>query len=122
MPDWLTAQIARTNGAPPRQRYARRVRCPQCLALVLKGASGDWCASDVVVDPSPLTDADEEATAVAAGRVTFALRRSGHSMKLDYRDQWQRAGSPPGKPTITVFPYVVVAEHRCKEDLPWYQG
>lgn len=118
LPDWLVDQISMKTGAPPGTGRLVRRRCVTCRHLVLVGLDGPVAAVMVAVDPEPITTAEDEEWARAAGRRSYALRRRGTSLRLQRRDQWMRARTPAGSQDVDgASGYLVVAEHACREEV-----
>lgn len=101
----LTDRLAGTS-----RRGVSAGKCHTCKTLILTGLDEDLCASDVKVDPTPLSRLGE-ALALLGGRPTYELRRHGlTALALWRRDRWQISGRTPG---IT---FDVVAAHSCYSD------
>lgn len=106
MPAWLQRHLEDrglwdTDGV---SRAARARRCRDCRRYVLTGLDADRCALPVAVDPDPLSVLGE-ATAILAGKTTFALRFLSGRLELDHRGHFELR-SPPRR-------LDVLAGHAC---------
>lgn len=88
-------------------RRARAELCKGCGRALMRGLDAERCASDVRVDPHPLS-ALGELQALVDGVRTFELHWRGR-YEIDYRDDFSIAGRTPG----SLHNVDVVAEHKC---------
>ena len=68
----------------------------------MRGLDGDWCATSVDCDPTPVS-AIGEVLALIDGRRTFELRRLGGRYELDLRTPERISGNPIGTRGIDVL-------------------
>jgi hypothetical protein len=110
-PLWVKQMLMESGRMTSRgtTRKAQVRRCGGCGRVILSGLDGDVLAFDVDVDPTPLSEAGEEAT-VASGRVSYGLSTVGRP-DLNWRGRWH-VGKPAG------FGRVVLAQHVCGEPVP----
>jgi hypothetical protein len=106
--DWRVIESSlRARGLWDADGVHEKVRarlCPKCGAPVMVGLAD---GAPVAVDPVPLNRIGE-ASALLAGRTTFALRYLGR-----YELSWRSAEHITGTPAGTNARLEVVAEHMC---------
>lgn len=86
-------------------RNAEPESCPRCARPTLVGPDDDTAALTVRADPNPLTPL-AEATALAEGQATYALRRVAGRIQLTRRDPWAIAARSADS-------IHVIADHEC---------
>jgi hypothetical protein len=112
----LLARIELLTGhAGPREPIGRVSRCGRCRRRTVRGLDGYLCATDIRLDPAPLSPLGE-VYAIVSGRGSWSVTLRGMSrLELAPRYQWDIDGTPAGQ----LERGDVVTAHLCASPWPW---